>query len=465
MLNAHVRGCRVSLQNLRPPPRRWLSGRPTRAYNSPRPSRDGFESERRRPSGRYDETRDRGFDRGRDQRFSAPRAGPSRMDRHSPRAQSRAPPPEREPFQPRKSEIEMIPELPQEEKDKVGTSKAVWDARSLYFVPPTRQEDPRAQDSGTIVARRGRDVPYALAARFFLQPPAKFLYSAFRFKDHPVNTTTPEICIVGASNCGKSTFVNALTGAAPSKTLAQESDRAGKTVSMNAYGVGSLAGLPPRRTMSPEGAGEAAPTHGMLLVDTPGYGHASRTEWGREIAEYLEKRTMLRGVVLLLSAEKRVSQQDWQIMRMLADAGRPAMVVFTKMDKALREGRKGGRGGIAERLREVERCFAKSGWDGWVPKVPITAAKMERGKGWKYDPTRSEAGMAGVRMAVLEMAGIKEHVAPEKFRGVMMKSAKEMEEADEAPAPGKEMESDPAAWSGDVISFEELEKQFGPWNK
>ncbi|KAK1972057.1 hypothetical protein LY78DRAFT_597491 [Colletotrichum sublineola] len=527
---------------------RWLSHTPTRTYiPRPQPDADGWFGGRRYPS-RHEEP---GFERpkpkdeeygGRDGRTPAPsRAGASYRgvtDRFNPGGYRDAPrddrgrggrfssplrmdPPRRSrPARPKTKAPErkgggfvLVPKLSQDELDKINTAKDVWEARSLYYVPPQRSkehqrpvsipkapqptsrqnnrstgiasvseikaaiqgmsQDPKPSpppplpvlegDGGFIVASHARDVPHAQASRFFLSPPAKFLYSAFRLRHHPLNTTTPEICVVGASNCGKSSFINALTNVA---SLAKVSDRAGKTVSMNAYGVGSLAGLPFRAPVAAEGGGvtkEERPEHGIVLVDTPGYGHASHEEWGREVVEYLNKRTMLRGVVLLLSSEKKVSEKDVQIVKLLADAGRPVMLVFTKMDKALlRRARE--EGGIAERLREAERCLTRTGWDGWVRKVYITAAKMERDKAWKVDGTGSAAGMAGVRMGVLELAGIREFVAPERARASSPKTGREVREEEKRLEPGKALESDPAAWSGDVVSFEELEKKFGDWS-
>ncbi|KAK1590048.1 uncharacterized protein LY79DRAFT_516572 [Colletotrichum navitas] len=539
--------CRAIVQRQCLSTQRWLSATPTRTYiPRPQPDADGWFDGRRHPS-RHEEP---GFERrkpreefgGRDRRTSLPsRAGASYggvTDRFShggyrdaPRDDrerggrfslpSRKDPPRRgRPVRPRTQVPErkgggfvLVPRLSQDELDKIDTAKDVWEARSLYYVPPKRSKEhqqpvpvpkpPRPAsphrnrstsiasasdikaairgepqdskpssppslpelegDGGSIVASYARDVPHAQAARFFLSPPAKFLYSAFRLQHHPLNTTTPEICVVGASNCGKSSFINAITNSA---SLAKVSDRAGKTVSMNAYGVGPLTGLPFRAPVAAEGGGatkEVRPEHGLVLVDTPGYGHASHEEWGREVVEYLNKRTMLRGVILLLSSEKKVSEKDAQIVKLLADAGRPVMLVFTKMDKALlRRARE--EGGIAERLREAERCFARTGWDGWVRKVYITAARMERDKAWKVDGTGSAAGMAGVRMGVLELAGIREFVAPERARASSPKTGTEAGVQEKRLEPGKALESDPAAWSGDVVSFEELEKKFGDWN-
>ncbi|KAJ0162477.1 putative GTP-binding protein EngB [Colletotrichum tanaceti] len=548
--------CRAAVQRRCLSTQRWLSITPTKTYNPrPRPDVDGWYDGRRHPNPHQEPGFERSNSRddhdGRDRKIpSASQRSASYRDpgRFSARDFKGTPqegehPQERgfgRPIRkkgsrslvrrilPLKTKVHipkrkgggfaLMPKLSQDEMDKIGTPKDVWEARSLYYVPPTRSkehqkpvpipnlappprqktrkngiasaseikaaiqgrsQDPGPQplpplpeiqgDGGAIFASPVNDIPHAQAARFFLSPPASFLYSAFHLQHHPINTTTPEICVIGASNCGKSSFINALTGSA---SLARVSPVAGKTVSMNAYGVGSLAGLPFREPVAADGGGrtrEEKPEHGIVLVDTPGYGYASQGEWGRSIVEYLNKRIMLRGVILLLSAEKKVSEKDAQIIKILADVGRPVMLVFTKMDKALlRRARE--EGGIAERLREAERCFARTGRGGWEMKVYITAAKMDRDKSWKVDATGSAAGMAGVRMGVLELAGVREYVAPEKARVLPTKAASGTgtgtgtEQEEKRLEPGKALESDPAAWSGDVVSFEDLEKKFGDWS-
>lgn len=80
----------------------------------------------------------------------------------------------------------------------------------------------------------------------------------------------PEIAFFGRSNVGKSTMLNALMG----KQICYTSSKPGRTKELNAYGVGGTKG------------GDWKVT----LVDTPGYGKASRAEWGDMIMRYLEKR-------------------------------------------------------------------------------------------------------------------------------------------------------------------------------
>lgn len=75
-----------------------------------------------------------------------------------------------------------------------------------------------------------------------------------------------EVAFLGRSNVGKSTLLNAILG---SNSLCHTSSKPGRTRTMNAISVHD----------------------GRLIVlDMPGYGRASREEWGKEIMKYLENR-------------------------------------------------------------------------------------------------------------------------------------------------------------------------------
>jgi len=165
------------------------------------------------------------------------------------------------------------------------------------------------------------------ATAFFSASRPSFLYSSAQLRTTPPNSAVPEVAIIGASNVGKSTFLNALVaGLSPGKDqLARTSARAGHTRTMNAYGVGPsiaddpvLGGKIKKRLRL--GAGEEVPRHSLVLVDTPGYGFRSQKEWGDGIIGFLEKRTMLKGVVVLIAAEKEavaavvasVAEETWR---------------------------------------------------------------------------------------------------------------------------------------------------------
>ncbi|MFN7983797.1 MAG: GTPase, partial [Vicinamibacterales bacterium] len=83
------------------------------------------------------------------------------------------------------------------------------------------------------------------------------MISAAGAKDFP-RDGRPEIAMVGRSNVGKSTLINALTR----QRLARTSAAPGKTRLANVYRVAR---------------GSASPVY---LVDLPGYGYARRTKAG-----------------------------------------------------------------------------------------------------------------------------------------------------------------------------------------
>ncbi|KAL2202517.1 P-loop containing nucleoside triphosphate hydrolase protein, partial [Sarocladium strictum] len=142
----------------------------------------------------------------------------------------------------------------------------------------------------------------------------EFLYSAAELRQHPVNDhAVPEILVMGASNVGKSSLLNSLFGR---RDMARASKEPGKTTLMNAYGVG-----------------KPAPKHGLILMDTPGYGFGSRNEWGQNIMTYIEKRKALRGALVLISAEKKLNDEDRWLLRQLASASTRITVVLTRADK------------------------------------------------------------------------------------------------------------------------------------
>jgi GTP-binding protein len=236
------------------------------------------------------------------------------------------------------------------------------------------------------------------AAEKFFASPCKFLYSAEALRHHAVNNHTPEIVVLGSSNVGKSTFLNALVG---QSKAARVSQKPGRTTLMNAYGVGPLPKIP--RELVPKGM--PPPRHSLVVVDSPGYGFRSQASWGDSIMKYLGARKMLRGAVVLLSSEKKLMAEDKWMLRTLAEANTRTVVVLTKADKA-RSGWVDRCGSLAQVVRqEVDSLNREFGgrWrrgDGAASQVYITAAGME-----SPGRLKNGGGMGGVRTAILEMAG------------------------------------------------------------
>ena len=125
----------------------------------------------------------------------------------------------------------------------------------------------------------------------------------------------PEVALIGRSNVGKSSLLNALVGR---PGLARVSGTPGKTTLLNAFR------LP-----------------GLYLVDLPGYGFAragkqARAGYRRLLTRYLKERPTLAGVIWLLDVRRQPSRDDLEIQDLLIQSGRPVLAVLTKADKLSR---------------------------------------------------------------------------------------------------------------------------------
>ena len=123
----------------------------------------------------------------------------------------------------------------------------------------------------------------------------------------------PEFLLVGKSNVGKSSFINAILSR---KNLAYTSSRAGKTQTLNFYGVNDS----------------------FYLIDVPGYGYAAvdkktQAKFGMMIEEYLEKREELKRVFMLIDYRHKPSEDDLLMYNFLKYYNLPVTVVATKADK------------------------------------------------------------------------------------------------------------------------------------
>ena len=153
---------------------------------------------------------------------------------------------------------------------------------------------------------------------------ARFLTTASQLHQLPV-TDLPEIAFVGRSNAGKSTAINTL---AQQKRLAFASRTPGRTQHINLFEVG------------PKDAADA------LLADLPGYGYAAveraaKLRWQEVMAEYLQVRRNLCGVVLMVDSRLGLTELDRQLLSFIAPrvvTGEVRLLVLlTKADKLNRQ--------------------------------------------------------------------------------------------------------------------------------
>ena len=153
--------------------------------------------------------------------------------------------------------------------------------------------------------------------------PIRFLQSASRLDQLPNRTL--ELAIVGRSNVGKSSLINAL---AHRKKLAKTSKTPGATQLINVY------------EFDPEGSGS-------WLVDLPGYGFAKAPKaemdrWKKMIEEYLMESDTIGAVILLIDSAVGPTKLDLQTIEWLDHIELPYRFVATKEDK-VRSSKRGAR--------------------------------------------------------------------------------------------------------------------------
>jgi GTP-binding protein len=150
-----------------------------------------------------------------------------------------------------------------------------------------------------------------------LQIFAEFVTSAAGAGDFP-RDGLPEVALVGRSNVGKSSLLNALMR----RTLARTSAAPGKTRLANFFRV--------QRGSAPS----------IYLVDLPGYGYArggdaSAAEFTRMTEAYFG-RSGERGVLLLVDSRHPGLESDMQAWKWLHSQPFPHGVIGTKVDKLTR---------------------------------------------------------------------------------------------------------------------------------
>ena len=152
---------------------------------------------------------------------------------------------------------------------------------------------------------------------------AKFLTSASKINQLPQGDM-PEIAFVGRSNAGKSSAINTL---AQQRQLAFASKTPGRTQLINLF------------TLGPREAPDA------YFADLPGYGYAAvargkKLVWQKVMADYLEVRRALMGVVLMIDSRHGFTPLDTQLLDFVAQRVKTGeiklLVLLTKADKLSR---------------------------------------------------------------------------------------------------------------------------------
>ena len=161
----------------------------------------------------------------------------------------------------------------------------------------------------------------------------KYMLSA-PSKQYWVSDDRKEICIVGRSNVGKSTFINKICN---NNSMAKVSSTPGYTKYINFFDV----------------------NNSFYLADTPGYGYA-KASWKRDesfakmMQEYIYDRANLICVIMIVDAKVGITSDDLLLLDMLRDANRPVQIIASKADKTNQSLRSAFMKKAKEQLNEQE---------------------------------------------------------------------------------------------------------------
>ncbi|MBV5273106.1 MAG: YihA family ribosome biogenesis GTP-binding protein [Lamprocystis purpurea] len=144
---------------------------------------------------------------------------------------------------------------------------------------------------------------------------AQFLTAATRFDQAPEDLGR-EVVFAGRSNAGKSSAINAICH---QRALARTSKTPGRTQQLIFFRLDDE-----RR-----------------LVDLPGYGYARvsesiKLEWQAHMAEFLERRRALAGLVIVMDIRHPLTDYDRQMLAWGRRADLPVLLLLTKADKLKR---------------------------------------------------------------------------------------------------------------------------------
>ena len=172
-----------------------------------------------------------------------------------------------------------------------------------------------------------------------------------------------EVAFAGRSNVGKSSLINALTGR---NALARTSHTPGRTQELIFF----------------EGPRDA----GFRLVDMPGYGYASAPKakvasWTTLIHKFLQGRSTLARVYVLIDARHGIKEVDQDVLKTLDKSAVSYQVVLTKADQVKKAE-------LEKNIEQTTTALAKH--PAAFPEILVTSS-------------RSGDGMAELRAAMVRL--------------------------------------------------------------
>ena len=140
---------------------------------------------------------------------------------------------------------------------------------------------------------------------------ANFIISAEKLSQCP-DFIYPEFPLLGRSNVGKSSFINAL---ANNKKIAKTSNTPGKTRLINFFNFSDK----------------------FMIADLPGYGYAkvskeSQARWQKYLEEYLLNRKQIKSLIQFIDARHEIQKNDYQMREWIQAYNLPIFTIVTKID-------------------------------------------------------------------------------------------------------------------------------------
>ena len=158
---------------------------------------------------------------------------------------------------------------------------------------------------------------------------ANFIISAEKLSQCP-DFQFPEFPLLGRSNVGKSSFINALCN---NKKLAKTSNTPGKTRLINFFNFSDK----------------------FMIADLPGYGYAkvsreAQARWQKYLEEYLLNRKQIKSLIQFIDARHDIQKNDFQMRQWVEAYNLPIFTIVTKIDCI-------PRGSIQKVLSKVKKEF------------------------------------------------------------------------------------------------------------
>lgn len=157
-----------------------------------------------------------------------------------------------------------------------------------------------------------------------------------------------EFVLVGRSNVGKSSFINAISNR---NNYAHTSSTPGKTRTINYYLVNKK----------------------FYIVDLPGYGFAKasiteQNNWATFINKYLKTSDKIEEIILIVDIRHKPSEKDCQMFSFIVSAtGYEPIVIATKLDKIKKSEINKNVASIREELGATNDCLI----------IPFSAEKKD----------------------------------------------------------------------------------------